>query len=298
MNKKGLKIFLIVLLSILVVAMTTFFILFLTNKNFKFNFKFFGGHKTYTELVYEQEYETIFNRINIDSDASDILIKHGTDSTVKVLVYSEKDNFEVDESDDKLNVNIFQNDCKFFCFNMKISKVEIYLPVDYDGNINIENNYGNVKLEKFENLILDVKEDAGDIEAYSLNTGKIKNSYGDIKVFGYSKNLDIEQDCGDIEIDEVDSINAENNYGDIIIKKVNEYVDLKDDCGDIEIDSVNLIKDSSIEDNFGDIKIESTNEIYIDANTDLGDVKVNNNYHKSDITLKISNDCGDIEVNN
>ena len=57
-------------------------------------------------------------------------------------------------------------------------------------------------------------------------------------------------------------------------------------------------KDSSIKNNLGSIKIGSTNEIYIEAKTDLGDVKVNNNYKKSDITLNLKNNCGDIKVNN
>lgn len=298
MNKKGLKIFLIVILSIIVVAMTTVFILFLTNKNFRIGMKIFGNVNTYSELVFEQEYDNIFNTISIDSSAADIKIKEGNDTNVKVLVYSTGDMFDVNSSSDELKINVYEKDCKFFCFNMKFSKVEIYIPVNYDGKINIMNNYGDVKIDKFENLVLDIKVDAGDIETNSIKKGKIESSYGDIKVLGYSKELEIEQDCGDIEIDEVDSVIAENNYGDINIEKVNEYLNIKDDCGDIKIDSLNLIKDSSIEDNFGDILINSTNEIFIDADTDLGDVKINNKYHKSDITLKINNDCGDIKVNN
>ena len=39
-------------------------------------------------------------------------------------------------------------------------------------------------------------------------------------------------------------------------------------------------------------------KIKIVAETDLGDVKINENYKKSNITLEIKNDCGDIIVNN
>ena len=41
-----------------------------------------------------------------------------------------------------------------------------------------------------------------------------------------------------------------------------------------------------------------TNEIYIDAKTTLGRTKVNNCYQKSDVTLTIKNQCGDIEIDN
>ena len=75
-------------------------------------------------------------------------------------------------------------------------------------------------------------------------------------------------------------------------------MNLSNDCGDIKVRSIVLNKNSYIENNFGDIKIESTNEIYINAQTNLGDVKINNNYQKSDITLTIKNDLGDITINN
>ena len=41
-----------------------------------------------------------------------------------------------------------------------------------------------------------------------------------------------------------------------------------------------------------------TNEIYIDAKTTRGRTKVNNSYQKSDVTLTIKNQCGDIEIYN
>ena len=167
---------------------------------------------------------------------------------------------------------------------MTIAKIEVYLPNGYSENINIENNYGDVNIGNFDNLILDATLDAGDIKVDSLKSGKIKNSYGDIKILGYSKELEIDQDCGDVEVSEVDRIKLENNYGDINIGKVNEYLQIKEDCGDVKIDSLNLKENSSIHNSYGDIKIGSTNEIYINAKTSLGDTKINNNYQKSYVT--------------
>ena len=43
--------------------------------------------------------------------------------------------------------------------------------------------------------------------------------------------------------------------------------------------------------------IKSTNDIYIDAKTDAGDVKISKNNRKSDIELNIRTDAGDIKVN-
>ena len=297
MNNKTPKIILIVFLSILVIGLSIFFVNILTNKNFRFG-HFSFGHKVSNELVFNQEYETIFDIIKIDSKSSDIEIKEGNESKVKVVIYGDKDETNVEIVNNKLNIKSNEKKCIGFCFNMTIAKIEVYLPSSYSGNINIENNYGDVNIGNFDNLILDAKLDAGDIKVDSLKSGKIKNSYGDIKILGYSKELEIDQDCGDVEVSEVDRIKLENNYGDIDIGKVNEYLQIKEDCGDVKIDSLNLKENSSIHNSYGDIKIGSTNEIYINAKTSLGDTKINNNYQKSDVTLTIDNSCGDIRVNN
>ena len=297
MNNKTLKIILIVFLSILVIGLSIFFVNILTNKNFRFG-HFSFGHKVSNELVFNQEYETIFDTIKIDSKSSDIEIKEGNESKVKVVIYGDKDETNVEVVNNKLNIKSNEKKCIGFCFNMTIAKIEVYLPSSYSGNINIENNYGDVNIGNFDNLFLDAKLDAGDIKVDSLKSGKIKNSYGDIKILGYSKELEIDQDCGDVEVSEVDRIKLENNYGDIDIGKVNEYLQIKEDCGDVKIDSLNLKENSSIHNSYGDIKIGSTNEIYINAKTSLGDTKINNNYQKSYVTLTIDNSCGDIRVNN
>ena len=297
MNNKTLKIILIIFLSILVIGLSVFFVNILTNKNFRFG-HFSFGHKVSNELVFNQEYETVFDTIKIDSKSSDIEIKEGNESKVKVVIYGDKDETNVEIVNNKLNIKSNEKKCIGFCFNMTIAKIEVYLPSSYSGNINIENNYGDVNIGNFDNLILDAKLDAGDIKVDSLKSGKIKNSYGDIKILGYSKELEIDQDCGDVEVSEVDRIKLENNYGDIDIGKVNEYLQIKEDCGDVKIDSLNLKENSSIHNSYGDIKIGSTNEIYINAKTSLGDTKINNNYQKSYVTLTIDNSCGDIRVNN
>lgn len=297
MNNKTPKIILIVFLSILVIGLSIFFVNILTNKNFRFG-HFSFGHKVSNELVFNQEYEAIFDIIKIDSKSSDIEIKEGNESKVKVVIYGDKDETNVEIVNNKLNIKSNEKKCIGFCFNMTIAKIEVYLPSSYSGNINIENNYGDVNIGNFDNLILDAKLDAGDIKVDSLKSGKIKNSYGDIKILEYSKELEIDQDCGDVEVSEVDRIKLENNYGDINIGKVNEYLQIKEDCGDVKIDSLNLKENSSIHNSYGDIKIGSTNEIYINAKTSLGDTKINNNYQKSDVTLTIDNSCGDIRINN
>ena len=75
-------------------------------------------------------------------------------------------------------------------------------------------------------------------------------------------------------------------------------MDIKQDCGDVEIENITLNKDSKISNDFGVITIDSTNDIFIDAEVELGDKKKKKNNRKSNITLEIENECGDIKVNN
>lgn len=298
MNKKTYKILAIILLSILVIILFIFYISVLTNKNFKFGHFNFINHKVSNELVVDKQYEKIFENIKIITKSSNIEIKQNDTDNVKVKIYGDKKETSVDVNNNTLNIKSSEKKCIGFCFNITIAKIEIYLPSNYSGSIDITNNYGDIILEKFNNLTLNAKLDAGDIIADSLYYGKINNSYGNIKINGNSKKLDIKQNCGDIEVNVVDNIKVKNSYGDIEIKEINEYLDAKADCGDIEINSLNLKENSNIYNDYGDIEIGKTNEIYINAKTNLGDTKVRNNYQKSDITLDITNSCGDIEVNN
>ena len=140
---------------------------------------------------------------------------------------------------------------------------------------------------------MDIEEDCGDVQILGGNIIKVDNNYGNIEI-GKSNVSVINEDCGDVTISNTNDATVKNSYGNIKIESVNNYLHLENDCGDIELNSLNLKKESYIKDDYGNIKIGNTNEIFIDAHTDLGKIKINNNYNKSDITLKIENDCGSL----
>lgn len=294
-NKTG-TILMIVLLSIIVILLTNFLILSLTNKNFLRMFHF-NSNISKTKVI-DETYNDIFNKINIEVKAGKIEIKNGEKDETKVIIYGDKDRSSVKINNNELIVSSKEKTCIGICFNQTISKVEIYLPSDYEGNIKINSDYGDIDIDELKGAQIDANISAGDIVTNSLSSANITNKFGDITINGYAKKLSIEEKCGDISINEVDDIDAINNYGDIKITKVNNYLKLKDNCGDIEIGSLNISKNSRIENDLGDIEIGDTNEIFISAKTNLGDTKINNNYNKSDITLTINNSLGDISVKN
>ena len=63
-----------------------------------------------------------------------------------------------------------------------------------------------------------------------------------------------------------------------------------------KIEDVQIKENSSIKSDLGDVKIDKINDIYVDAETDLGEVEVENNNRKSEIILEIECDCGDIKI--
>lgn len=254
-------------------------------------------YKVSDELVIDEQYENNYETINITSDASDIEVKETSGEKVRVVIYGDKDKTEVEERDNELRIVSKQKKSSWFSFGNRIARIEVYVPKNYEKNIIVNNKYGDIDIAEFLEATIEINEDCGDVDIIGGNKVNVTNKYGDIKL-GKAKEANIKQSAGEVKVDSVDDIIVKNNYGDIKITNVYNFINAEEDCGDVKIDNLSISKDSSIKNNLGSIKIGSTNEIYIDAKTDLGDVKVTNNYQKSDITLKIENDCGDIRVNN
>lgn len=297
MKNKGLTITLIVILAITCLSLTSF-MFFVMNGSFNlFGSHFNIGSNESKDLVFDEAYTKTFDEINIEAKYSNIYIKTSTDDEIRVLVYSDNDDIDVSENNNDLNVTIKEKKCIGFCFNRDISRVEVYVPKNFDKSLVIVNGYGDIEIDNLEKANIKTESDCGDISILGANDVLINNDYGDIELGKVSK-ANIKQSAGETKIDKVDYITVKSNYGDIKIDYVGAYLNLSADCGDIKINEINLIKDSKIVNNLGSIKIGNTNEIYFDAKTDLGDIDINNNFPKSDITLRLENDCGDIKIKN
>lgn len=290
MKNNTLIVCLIIILVIICIALLGFMMKVI---NGKMGFPY----KVSEELVIDEEYENKFNSIEISSDASDIEVKQTSEEKIRVVIYGDKDKTEVKDKENELYIISKHKKSSWFSFGNKIAKIEVYIPKKYEKEIIVNNKYGDIDIAEFPEANIEVNEDCGDVDVIGANKVIITNKYGDIKL-NKAKEANIKQSAGEVKIENVDDIIVKNNYGDIKITNVYNSINAEEDCGDVKVDNLTINKDSSIKNNLGSIKIGTTNEIYIDAKTDLGDVKVNNNHQKSDITLKIENDCGDIKVNN
>lgn len=294
MKKNKSTIFLIILLSLTIVILTIFMI-FMMNKKFSLNFRSFFTQRV-EELQIEETYKNTYDKINIKTDAADVYIKKSENEDIYLKVYAEKNHANVIDNETELNIEVKQDKCIGICINNKISKVELYIPENYEKEIKIDNNYGDVEIESFEKLNLNIKEDAGDIKIEKANIVNIDNNYGDIEINEINEGT-IKESAGDVKIIKVNSIDVKNNYGDVKITEINEYVKVDSNAGDVKIQNLNITKDSLITTDVGSIKIEKTNDIRIDADSDVGEVKIRENNKNAEVTLKIENNVGDIKVN-
>ena len=258
-NKKSI-IALISVLSIITIALIILFIIFLTNGNtLKKYFKF--GIKTNSKIICNEKYK--LNNIDITTNNSDIEFKYSEDENIKVVVYGEeKENLKVEENLESISIDFKEENTHFFGIDLTTNKIEVYIPRTFDKNINI-------------------KSDLGDVKSVDLKNSHIK----------------IDADCGDVKLKKVKSVDVTSKLGDIEIEQISEYLNLDVDCGDIEIDNIILTKNSKIESNLGNIEIDKTNDIYIEAKTDLGDVDVKHSNRYSEVELDVYADCGDIKIN-
>ena len=266
MKNKGLIITLIIILLIIITGLIAFLYLILSGKfNFKLGFKNLGTKSS--NIIFDNNYELdSIDNLEILSTAGNINFKESTDGKIRVVAYGQNnDDLKVSLEENKLNVDYseYKNVSIGFNFNFNINDIIIDIPKDYSKEINIDADYGNIEIIDLENATINIK-----------------------------------QDCGNVKLGKVKNISIENNYGDVEMVEILNKFTIESDCGNIKIDKVQIAEDSYIKSDYGDVRIKETNDIYIDAKTDLGDVKINTNNRHSEITLKIEGDCGDIKVEN
>lgn len=267
----GIKIFLIVLLSIIVIGLIMFLVGFIVNG---WSFDFIFGK---TKLVETKEFDSI-NNLTINTNIPDVYIKESTDGKVKVELYSKSyKEKEIKNTNEELNVTLKEN-CFLFCFFNK-SRINVYLPKDYEKNIVINGSTSDIELDSYANSNVTIKVSTGDVTLKEVKTATIKLSTGDTK------------------IDKVNDVSISASTGDIEIGTITNSLDISTSTGDIDIREININKNSNIKASTGDVTIKKTNSIYVEGDASTGDVNINNNNRKSDIELKIKTSTGDIDVN-
>lgn len=268
----GLKIALIVFLTILVLGLSLFLYLFIKNG---YSFDFLTAE---AKLVETKEFDGI-NNLKIESNTADIFLKKSENGKVKVELYSnDVKEKKIENTSESLNVKL-KDGCWLFCFFNR-DKIVVYLPKNYDKNITIDSSTSDVHFEEnYEKSDVIIKLSTGDVHAKNVNNAKIKLS------------------TGDVFIGSVNDFESISSTGDINIDKVNNYMNIETSTGDIYVKEANLKKNSNLKASTGDIEVKKLNNVYVEADTSTGDINVKNNNRKSDVELKIRTSTGDIDTN-
>lgn len=256
-SNNNVIIFVIVLFSVLTLCTTVVFIKLLSTSS---TGNIFNKENYTLEKVYDEEFADEFKLIDIDVEVADVYIRVSDDDKTHVKIFNYEELTDVKVSSDTIKITAKTKKCFMFC-NNNGGKVEVYLPSNYANDIKVESDVGDINIEGF------------------------RNAY-----------LEVDTNVGDLEVDKIKNVIAKSDVGDIKIENIYEYVKIKTNVGDVRIENLNITKDSEIDSEIGDVKIENINDIYVDAKASVGDVKVNKNDRKSEITLKITSSVGDIKV--
>ena len=299
MKNKGIKIILIILLTILIIALVNFVIYAIINRNNDYSVRFsliaFGDN---TEKIFEKEYEPgELDKINIDVSSSNVSIEKANIDKIKITTYGDKEE-KINETVNNNELSITKNKMRVFIFAMFYwcdEKIIIQIPNNYDGEFDIHTSSGDIAVPNLENNVINLETSSGKIECGNINNGNFKSSSGDITV-GNGNEITIQTSSGSIIAGDFNKLSAEASSGKIDINKIEEYCNLVTTSGSIEIDSLNITENSNINSKSGDVDIRSINDIYIETETGSGDADVKNNNRMAEIVLKITTTSGSIKV--
>jgi len=293
MKNRGIIMFLIIILTVISISLLFLLGNLLSGKS-HFNF-FRGFSKESKELILEETYQGDIPSIIFETDASNIVITSTPSNEMHLKIYGEKEKTNVKASEESLQIETKSENHIISFGQTLVSKIELAIPKDYQGEIKIENDYGDVEIASFSLARISIRENCGDIEIASAKEVVIKNDYGDTDI-EQAEIVNINASCGDIKLGNIGSVKVKTSYGNVKVKEVTNSLDINSSCGDVKIEEVDLKENSKIRSSLGSIKIEKTNDIYINASTSLGDIKIERNNPKAEITLDIKNDCGDVKV--
>ena len=262
MKYRGLIITMIVMLSIIIVLLLGVLYLGINNTGF-IQLGFFSGNKA-DKIIYDKGYDVgLINNIEVLSSAGDVKIEESNDSNVRVLVYGkEDDGLRVDLENGNLKVYYREHHKHhIISFGGYLSEIIIYVPKTYDKNLDLKLDYGDLDITSIENASIKVNESCGDIKAGKVKNIEIDNDYGNVKIEEVLNRLNIKTDCGNVKIGKVnlkEDSSIKCDMGDVKIEEKNDiYVDAKVDLGDCKIGNNNRHSEITLKVDMscGDIKI-------------------------------------------
>lgn len=104
------------------------------------------------------------------------------------------------------------------------------------------------------------------------------------------------QIAGNVKLGKVKNANIKCSFGNVQIAEVLNKMEVSADCGNVEVDKVSIKENSNIKADMGNIIIDEVNDIYVEAEVNLGKTNIGKNNRDSDIMLKLVCKCGNVRV--
>lgn len=315
MNSKNAK-FRLIFWSIVTVLLVSFLSNSLHTRNKLKSINFMEIKKDYSKKLEKINEYTVngdkLESINIDLADDDIIFKYSEDKNIKIV---ESSNYKIDE-DEGLQISEESKSTKIYRdktidtndimdLNGRLKKVEIYLPKEYNGKLDIKNQVGSIYISnKLDIDTLNISQQVGDlyiedsiicnnfkatlrtgdIDIQNLKTGEynIDLSVGNIDIVGISGEGKIKVGTGDIEcgIDKIDGdISIVSKVGDVDLYLDNNLsfnLDARCSIGEIDNNFNANMKSEKEDDKEIITSIGNNPKFTIDVDSSVGDLNIDN----------------------
>lgn len=233
---------------------------------FKFTYNLWFSKES-QNLVTDRSYSNV-DTIKINVDRANIYINESEDNDVHLKMYTDSKSTNVKLYNTKLNI-ITNVRCKF-CMGNSLANIEVKIPKNYDGVINIINYYGNIFMNDFSDTNLISYNKFGNVNIENCNVGYIKTLYGNININNIN-DAKIRETIGDTKINNVNKLTIDSALSNVNVGNVTKYINSEIDYGSISIDKLNIDRDSEIDNKFGNIKIKDKGDFNIRLNDNDSD---------------------------
>ena len=242
-TKKNIKKRIItIVLCVFIVTIITFFVIVRTTGCFNYTYNFFFGDVSEDEVL-NKTFEENITSIKIALDRGNIAVNNSKDEAIHIKIFSDLKNISVKSYNKKLT--IVNDDKCDICMGNALSNIIIEIPKNYDGVLDITNDYGNTKIDDLSLCNMYISTRFGNVE---LNKGKnvyLDSRYGNNKI-NNANILHIYERIGFVTIDTVNKLELKSLLSDIDINSINNAVSIDTNYGDVTIQELNLLADSQI----------------------------------------------------
>ncbi len=332
MKNKGGKIVLIVILSIIAIALINMMILSIINRDNHLEISLLGfGNKT-EEIFHESYTSEEIRGIEVILSSSKIKVQRSTGDKIQITAFGAKgEKLKVEQEEGNLQIAKEKNVVHvlgIFCWYRQELIIEV--PQNYPEKFMLTTSSGDIELADLDQANVILETSSGSIHGGNVNRGEVRSSSGNI-IMGNAREMVAKSSSGKIEMKNIDeaTINSSSgniktgelgeatvkatsgsitiqkakqltssiSSGNIQVDEIDGSCQIESNSGRIRIGNCLLNANSVLSAKSGNIEVNHKNDIYVEAKTSSGNIKIGQNNRKAEIQLTVETTSGNIKVN-